>query len=210
MWFSPHENHARDPQLLFYLAATARPAPAADLHLRVPGRRLFREKASWCAPARDGGARWRPKSPEVAPETPKVVKGESKNRNGCPWGAFWETFCHFLGDCGVWLDATHSQAKTYIFRFGRSQVGTSSSTFPGMDFRVSFYAFLCGCISFLAPPALKSNAEGVPRVPNVSPNARKSLPGDLQKSMKIRLCGLRGCPGSPGRSRGTPPARKVS
>jgi len=59
----------------------------------------------------------RPKSPL---RRSKVVKMESISSNGCPRGAFWETFCHFLGDCGVLLDATHSQAKTYIFRFGRS------------------------------------------------------------------------------------------
>ena len=135
---------------------------------------------------------------------------EPISSNGCPRGAFWETFCHFLGDCGVLLDATHSQAKTYIFRFGRSQVGTCSSTFQGVDFGVCFYSFLEGFSLLLAPPARKSDAEGAPRVPTVSPNAPKSPPGDLPKSMKNRLCGLRGCPGSPGRSRGTPPARKVS
>jgi len=55
---------------------------------------------------------------------------------GCPLGAFWVTFCHFLGDYGILLDATHSRAKTYILRFGRSQVGTCSSTFPDVDFRL--------------------------------------------------------------------------
>jgi len=66
------------------------------------------------------------------------------SRNGCPWGAFWETFRHFLGDCGVLLDATPSVAKTYIFRFWTSLDGTSSSTFPGVDFMVCLYAFLSG------------------------------------------------------------------
>jgi len=61
---------------------------------------------------------------------------------GALWGAFGETFRHFLGDCELLLDVTPSQAKTYIFKFWRSQVGTSSSTFPGPDFRVCFYAFL--------------------------------------------------------------------
>ena len=62
---------------------------------------------------------------------------------------------------------------------------------------------------FWAPPIRKSDAEGGERVPNVTPKARKSPPGDLPESTKIRLSGLRGCPGPPGRSRGTPPARKV-
>jgi len=53
------------------------------------------------------------------------------SRNGCDFCAFWKTFWHILEVCGVLLDATHSQAKTYIFRFWRSQVATSSSTFPG-------------------------------------------------------------------------------
>jgi len=61
-------------------------------------------------------------------------------------GALWETFRDFLEVCGFLVDATHSQAKTYIFRFWRSQVGTSSSTFPGPDsgraFK-GFYAVFC-------------------------------------------------------------------
>ena len=59
---------------------------------------------------------------------------------------FGRSFCNFLGLCGVLLDATPSRAKTYIFRFWRSQVGTSSSTFPGLDsgcvFNV-FYVVFC-------------------------------------------------------------------
>ena len=35
---------------------------------------------------------------------------------------------------------------------------------------------------FLAPPVRKSDAEGGQRVPNVTPNAPKSPPGDFQKS----------------------------
>ncbi len=184
--------------------------PAADAHWRVPGGGLFREKRSWCPRARYVGARRRPLSPRVARETPKVVKMESKSSNACPRGAFWKTFYNFLGDYGVLLDATHSQAKTNMFRFGRSQVGTCSSTFQDVDFRACFYAFFEGFSLLVAPPARKSDAEGAPRVPTVSPNAPKSPSGDLPKSMKNRLCGFRGCPGSPGRSRGTPPARKVS
>ncbi len=63
------------------------------------------------------------------------------SRNGCHLGAFWETFCDILEVCGVLLDGTHSQAKTYIFRFGRSQVGTCSSTFPGLDSGCVFNGF---------------------------------------------------------------------
>jgi len=68
--------------------------------------------------------------------------------NGCPWGPFWETFGDFLEVRGPLLDATHSQAKTYIFNFWRFQVGTFSSTFPGPDFCVRFYRFLCGLLRF--------------------------------------------------------------
>jgi len=55
---------------------------------------------------------------------------------------FGGPFCDFLSLSGVLLDCTHSQAKTYIFRFGRSQVGTRSSTFSGADSGGWFYAFL--------------------------------------------------------------------
>ncbi len=61
---------------------------------------------------------------------------------------------------------------------------------------------------FVAPGAQKWRRRG-PKGAQCDPKASKSLPGDLPKSMKNRLCGLGGCPGSPGRSRGTPPARKV-
>jgi len=68
------------------------------------------------------------------------------NGNGCHLGAFWATFGHILKVCGVLLDVTHSQVETYIFRFGSSQAGTSSSTFPGLDsgcvFK-RFYMFFC-------------------------------------------------------------------
>ena len=55
------------------------------------------------------------------------------SRTLCNFDALWDTFWHILEVCGVLLDGTHSRAKTYIFRFWSSRVGTSSSTFPGMD-----------------------------------------------------------------------------
>ena len=61
------------------------------------------------------------------------------NRNGCHLGASWETFSDILEVCGVLLDGTHSEAKTTIFMFWRSRVGTSSSTFPGLDSGCAFY-----------------------------------------------------------------------
>jgi len=82
--------------------------------------------------------------------------------------------------------------------FFAPQTGVRLRQGPGLDFSL-----------VLAPPVRKSGAEGGQRVPNVIPNASKSPPRDLPKSMKNRLCGLRGCPGFPGRSQGTPPARKV-
>ena len=73
---------------------------------------------------------------------------------GCLLGDFW----HILEVCGVLLDGTPSRAKTYIFRFWRSQVGTSSSTFPGLDsgcvfngFYVVFYDLGSHLGSLLAP-----------------------------------------------------------
>ena len=63
------------------------------------------------------------------------------SRNGCHLGAFWQTFGHVLEVCGVLLGGTHSEAKTTIFMFWRSRVGTSSSTFPGLDSLCVFYQF---------------------------------------------------------------------
>ena len=67
MWFSPHENHAREAQVLFYLVPKARSAYAADFHLGVPGGGLFREKSRVGAPRRvtvaPGDVQSRPKSP---------------------------------------------------------------------------------------------------------------------------------------------------
>ena len=63
------------------------------------------------------------------------------SRNGCHLGAFLETFVHALEVCGVLLGGTHSEAKTTIFMFWRSRVGTSSSTFPGLDSGYVFYRF---------------------------------------------------------------------
>ena len=63
------------------------------------------------------------------------------SRNGCHLRAFWETFEHILEVCGVLLGGTHSEAKTTIFMFWRSRVGTSSSTFPGLDSWCVFYQF---------------------------------------------------------------------
>ena len=57
---------------------------------------------------------------------------------GCHLGAFWETFSDFFEVCGVLLDCTHSRAKTYFMRFGRSLVSPCSSTFAGADSRVCF------------------------------------------------------------------------
>jgi len=56
-------------------------------------------------------------------------------RKLCKVEVFWETFRDILEVCCVLLDATHSQAKTSIFMFWRFQLGTYSSTFPGVDFR---------------------------------------------------------------------------
>ena len=124
--------------MLFYLSpASAAPLPPANIW-GCPGEAFSvknRVGARALLSAAHGDARSRPKSPL---RRPKVVKMEPTGSNGCPRGAFWETFCHFLGDCRVWLDATHSQAKTYIFRFGRSQVGTGSSTLQGVDFGPCF------------------------------------------------------------------------
>ena len=63
------------------------------------------------------------------------------SRNGCHLGVFGETFGHVLEVCGVLLGGTHSEAKTTIFMFWRSRVGTSSSTFPGLDSWCVFYQF---------------------------------------------------------------------
>ena len=136
----------------FYLpAAYATHLPLAKIRGR-PGEAFFVKKrvgARALLSAAHGDARSRPKSP-VRP--PRSSKWSPKARNGCPRGAFWETFYHFLGDCGFLLDATHSQAKTYIFRFGRSRVGTCSSTLHGVDFRPCFYVFLYGFSSPLGAP----------------------------------------------------------
>ena len=50
----------------------------------------------------------------------------------------WETFSDILAVCGLLLDGIASVAKTYIFRFMGSQIGTPSSTSTGADFRVCF------------------------------------------------------------------------
>ena len=65
--------------MLFYLRPTSVYASAAKFHLGVPGGRRFREKPCWCARARYCSARRHPKSPEVGPEAPKVVKVEPKS-----------------------------------------------------------------------------------------------------------------------------------
>ena len=152
MWFSSHETHAREADMQFYLPArVAVHKPPANIW-GCPGEAFFVKKrvgARALLSAAHGDARSRPKSP-VRP--PRSSKWSPKARNGCPRGAFWETFCHFLGDCGVLLDATHSQAKTYIFGFGRSQVGTCSSTFQGVDFRACFYTFWGWVFSPLGAP----------------------------------------------------------
>ena len=72
-----------------------------------------------------------------------VLYGLLRNfsRNLCNFCAFWETFGHILEVCAVLLGGTHSQAKTTIFMFWRSRVGTSSSTFPGLDSGYVFYQF---------------------------------------------------------------------
>ena len=61
-------------------------------------------------------------------------------------GAFWQTFRHFLELCGLLLDCTPSQAKTYIFMFWSSPAGTFSCIFPGGDLGYvfnGFYAVFC-------------------------------------------------------------------
>ena len=65
------------------------------------------------------------------------------SRNGCHLGAFGKTFSDILEVCGVLLDATHSQAKTNIFRFWRTPVGTYALTFPGLDSGCVFDRFFC-------------------------------------------------------------------
>ena len=64
---------------------------------------------------------------------------------GCPLGVFWMivddflmTFGDFLEVSGVWLDCTHSVAKTRFMRFGRPLVSACSSAFAGVDSRVCF------------------------------------------------------------------------
>jgi len=64
-----------------------------------------------------------------------------------PFGAFLgdfrETFRPFWEVSGFLLDATHSRAKTYISRFGRSPDGTCSRIFRGVDSGVCFNEILC-------------------------------------------------------------------
>ena len=129
-----------------------------------------------------GDAPCRLKSPLGRPRSPKM---EPVGSNGCPRGAFWETICHFLGDCGVLLDTTHSQAKTYIFGFGQPQVGTCSSIFDffqGVDFRMCvFISFLRVFLSFWCP-----------RLAKVTPKGPKGCPiwisGHMEHAPNISTC----------------------
>ena len=67
-------------------------------------------------------------------------------RDGLVCG-FWKTSWWLFEVCGVLPDCILSVAKTH---FGRSQVGTYSFTFPGMDFRVCFCACFCDLLWFVA------------------------------------------------------------
>jgi len=78
--------------------------------------------------------------------------------------------------------------------FFAPQAGMRLRKGPGLD----FFAFL------LAPLVRKRDAKGVQRVAGVTPNAPKSPPGDLQKSMEIDSVASGGCPCSPERSQGAP------
>ena len=164
----------------------------------MPGGGLFREKPLRCAPVRYGGARRRPKSSEVAFETSEVAEmepdGSLLGGPGHPFGRKIAIVAPCENICIYYVFVTFTRPGL-IFFVPRTGVGSRQGL--GLSFS-----------PFWAPPVRKSDAEGGRRVPNVTPNALKSPPGDLPKSMKTRLCGLRGCPGSPGRSRGTPPGSK--
>ena len=83
--------------------------------------------------------------------------------------------------------------------FFAPQTGVRLRLGPGLAFSL-----------FLVPPVRKSDAEGGQRVANVTPNAPKRPPGDLPKSMKNRLCGLRGARALPGGLRVPPRLEKCS
>ena len=170
----------------------------AAREILCPGELFFmknRVAAHVPVTAAHGGARSRPKSPRGPQGRQTGAQRLTFRRPGAP-------FSVKNRESGpsrehLYLLCFHPFTRPGPIFFA-PRTGVGSRLGPGLSFSL-----------FLWPPVRKSAAEGGQRVPNVSPNALKSPPGDLQKSMKNRLCGLRGCPGSPGRSRGTPPARKV-
>ena len=78
--------------MLFYLSPTGAAPPAAGKPLGVPGGGLFREKLSWCARATFGGARWRPKTPQVAPEAPQGRQNGAHTLKWVPSGSLLRDF----------------------------------------------------------------------------------------------------------------------
>jgi len=83
-----------------------------------------------------------------------------------PFGAFLgdfrETFRPFWEVFGFLLDATHSRAKTYILRFGRSPDGTCSRIFRGVDFGGCFNEILCDFWRFWRASGLPLGSLGRP------------------------------------------------
>ncbi len=179
----------------FYLPAVAPCAPAADQYLECPGGDLFREKPCRCARAAFGGARRRPKSSEVALETSEVAKmepdGSLLGGPGHPFGRKIAIVapCENIGIYYVFV--TFTRPGPIFFAF---QTRLGSRQGPGRSFSL-----------FWASPVRKSDASGGRRGPTGSPNAPKSSSGDLPKSMKNRLCGLKGVPGLCREASGYPP-----
>ena len=144
-------------------------AHAAGKLLGVPGGGLFREKPCRCAPARYGGARRRPKSSEVALETSKVAKVESKSSllggPGHPFGRKFATVAPRENIGIYYVFVTFTRPGPIFFAL---QTGLGSRQGPGRPFSL-----------FWAPPVRKSDAKGGQRGPQGIPNALKSPSGDV-------------------------------
>ena len=147
---------------------------------------------------RAGALRRRPKSSEVALETSEVAKMEPEGSllggPGRPFGRKFAIVAPYenIGIYCVFVTFTRPGPIFFVL-----QTGVGSRQGPGRSFSL-----------FWAPPVRKSDAGGGQRVPNVIPNARKSPSGDLPKSTKNRLRGLKEVPGLSREVSGYPPGPK--
>mgnify|MGYP003709362509 CR=1 FL=1 len=145
MWFSPHENHAREAHVLFYLVATTSPPMPQTSIWGSPGEAFFVKKrvgAQRRVTVAPGGVRSRPKSPRDAQGRQSGAQKLTFRRPGAP-------FLAKIRDSGPLREHWYLLCFHHIYTPGADLFRTSNWRGVALGSRTVFFPL------FVAPGAQK-------------------------------------------------------